>query len=95
MIDIQTEQLLTLQDAAKSLPRRPHVATVYRWISAGVRGVRLEAVRVGGVLYTSREKLQFFAERCTDPTITPSRTTPKARQNEIDRAERELGAVGI
>ena len=95
MSDIQVEQLLTLQDAAKSLPRRPHVATVYRWISAGVRGVRLEAVRVGGVLYTSREKLQFFADQCTDPSATPSRTTPKKRQGEIDRAERDLERAGI
>ena len=95
MIDIQAEQLLTLQDAAKSLPRRPHVTTVYRWISAGVCGVRLEAVRVGGVLYTSREKLQVFADQCTDPSTAPSRTTPRARQKEIDRAESDLMEAGI
>jgi hypothetical protein len=47
-----------------------HPATVYRWATRGVRAadgsvVRLETLRVGGVLHTSMEALQEFCERLT------------------------------
>ena len=62
------EHVLSLTDASKRLPhrrsgRRPHVATLYRWASEGLRGVRLETMQVGGTTCTSIEALQrFFAE---------------------------------
>ena len=70
MIDLHTEHLLSLPAAVKALPRTrtgkaTHIATVYRWISRGIRGVRLESIRVGGALYTSREAIQRFADRLT------------------------------
>ncbi len=100
MIDITNETVLSLTDATKRLPKRragkrPHVSTLYRWAQSGIDGVKLEVIRVGGTLCTSLESLQRFCERCTDPTITPSRTTPKARQREIDSAVAELSEVGI
>ena len=58
MIDITTETLLSLLDAAKQLPGRPHVSTLYRWRIRGVRGVRLETVLVVGRRFTSKEALQ-------------------------------------
>lgn len=53
VINVGTEQLLTLSQLAKRLPRhrndRPvHPSTCHRWRSPGVRGVRLECVRIGG-----------------------------------------------
>ncbi len=53
MIPITSEHLRTLEEAARKRPRgrnnRPtHVSTVYRWISKGVRGVKLEAIRING-----------------------------------------------
>ena len=53
MIDIASEHLLTPSEAARGLPRRRrgrpiHVSTIFRWIDRGVRGVRLEAIRIGG-----------------------------------------------
>jgi hypothetical protein len=70
MIDINTEHLLTLAQAARLRPagrqgRPTHPSTVYRWISRGLRGHRLESIRLGGTLYTSREALQRFAEQLT------------------------------
>jgi hypothetical protein len=42
--------------------RRLHIATVHRWCSAGVRGVQLEYVQVGGTRVTTVEALvRFFA----------------------------------
>ena len=51
MIDVSTEQLLTLAQAAQLRPagrrgRPTHTSTVYRWISRGLRGHRLEAIRL-------------------------------------------------
>lgn len=100
MIDIQNEQVVSLTDASKHLPRRragkrPHVATLYRWVARGVQGVRLESIQVGGTLCTSLEALQRFCERCTDPSSRLPSSTPKSRQREIKKAERDLDAAGI
>jgi hypothetical protein len=52
MIDISTETILTLAEAAKRLPRRrrgrkTHVSTVYRWTMRGCRRVILEYIQSG------------------------------------------------
>ncbi len=62
------EEILTLRHAAQRLPRRrsgrrPHPATLYRWATDGLRGVRLETIQVGGTTCTSIEALQRFFER--------------------------------
>jgi len=100
MIDLTTEQVVSLSEATKKLPRRrggkrPHVATLYRWAVRGVRGIKLETLRVGGTLCTSLEALQRFCERCTDPSIATRPSTTKARERDIAKAERELEAAGI
>ena len=69
-IDIAREQLLTLSEAAKLLPRRrggkkTHSATLYRWASRGLRGCRLKVLQVGGCLCTSVEALQRFFSALT------------------------------
>src|SRR4051794_32372087 len=71
MIDLASEELLTLREAAKCRPngrkgRPTHFTTVHRWIKTGVRGVKLEAVRIGGCLFTSNEAIQRFADRLTN-----------------------------
>lgn len=99
MIDLKQEETVTLAEAARVLPRlrgrkRVHVSTLYRWISRGVRGVRLEAVHVGGTLVTSREALQRFADRLTSPTVSSRypRSTAAAAE---ERTERELDRHGL
>jgi Protein of unknown function (DUF1580) len=88
------EDLLTLIDAAELLPRlrkgQPvHVSTLYRWISRGQKGVRLEALKIGRTLVTSREALQRFFERLSEAegyaAPVPVRTT-----NQAEEAEQEL-----
>ncbi len=63
MIDVRTEQLVTLSQLVKKLPphrnERPvHPATAHRWRKPGLRGVRLECIRIGGVWHTSMEAFQ-------------------------------------
>ena len=102
MINIQTEEVVSLTEAAKSkhLPRRrkgkrPHVATLFRWATVGVRGVVLETIQCGGTRCTSIEALQRFFERCTDPSTAISSPSSKVRKREIARAEHELTEAGI
>jgi len=106
MIDFKTEELLTLKDACMILPRRrrgrkPHFATLWRWAKRGLSGVKLETLKVGGTLCTSREALQRFFDRLTeaDQNPVPGRQfkmrTPAQRQRAIARAEKVLREAGI
>jgi len=96
-VDLAHEELLTLAEAARALPRlrnerKVHVSTLYRWISRGVRGVRLEAVRLGRTLVTSREALQRFAERLNAAHEPPA---PATSSSGLEQAEREPDRHGL
>ncbi len=103
MIDLSSEPLITLAEAARLRPlgrngRATHVATIYRWISRGIRGIRLEALRVGGALFTSREAVQRFAEALTTSGATTSRdrergggpVTSQARRHQLNQVDQQL-----
>ena len=70
-IDINRERLLTLPKVPPYLRSRgakaPHVSGVYRWALAGVGGVRLETIRIGGVLHTSAEAIARFVTELSGP----------------------------
>ena len=101
MIDLANEEVVSLAAATKHLPKRrggkrPHVSTLYRWATAGVRGIRLEVIRVGSTQCTSLEALQRFCERCTaGDADRPVPTTTKQRRHQQQQAEAELAAAGI
>lgn len=63
-IDIEHEEVLTLTEATKVMPRvngrRPAVSTIWRWARKGLKGVRLEYVRVGRNIVTTRQALLRF-----------------------------------
>jgi len=98
MVDLSTEHLLSLPEAASRLPGRPHISTLHRWRQRGVRGVKLETLLLGGRRYTSREALKRFAAATTAAgsvdRSTEERSTDE-RQQAIVRAERELDLAGI
>ena len=99
MIDISTEKLISLTEAAKRLPQRrrgsrPHVATLYRWSQNGVKGVRLETLQVGGTLCTSIEALQRFFDKLSEPREPAPNKRPD-RQHAIEEAERDCDQAGI
>lgn len=102
MIDVTQESLMLLRDVPRHLPVRPngkrlHISAVYRWTMRGVKGVRLETMKLGGSTYTSREALQRFSERLSiSPEVrTLERPTSRARQRQLESANsavmRELG----
>jgi hypothetical protein len=108
MIDLTTESPLSLNQAARLLPagrrNRPvSLGCVLRWVLHGAKApsgelVRLDALRLGGRWITSRQALQRFAEALT-PQIqgessSPTRS-PGRRRRAVEKAEQELGRLGI
>ena len=103
MIDIATETILTLSEAAVWLPRRwrgqrTHVSTLYRWTVSGCRGVVLEHIQIGSTRATSREALQRFFDRLTDggesqmPSTLSRSLAQRRRRSEA--AAKELERIG-
>ena len=100
MIDITQERLIPLRDTPRRLParssgKRVHISAVYRWIQRGIRGVRLESIRIGGTMYTSAEALQRFADALTSPgslAYAPTATTA-ARDRELQRTANRLSEL--
>jgi hypothetical protein len=102
MIDVETEKLISLARAASLVPparrgKKTHISTLVRWITQGVKGVKLEALRLGGRWFTSAAAMQRFAERLTpksdEPVMVPR--SPVTRECASKRAERELRKLGI
>jgi excisionase family DNA binding protein len=93
MIDLASEKLLTLEQAAERL--LVNKATVCRWITSGSNGVYLEGIRLGTRWRTSEEALQRFGERLTPnreaaSSPQPRFLTSKQRQRQIDEANEQL-----
>jgi len=59
------EELMTMTEAAKRLPGRPNLATLWRWRTVGVRGVKLVTVLVGGRRRVSASMLNAFCQAVT------------------------------
>jgi hypothetical protein len=64
-INIHAESVVTFHDLVKRiLPanggKRVHIGTPHRWRTQGLRGVRLEAIKVGGRWCTSLQALERF-----------------------------------
>lgn len=109
-IDIANETLLSLAEATKALPsvngKRPAIATLWRWCRKGLGGVRLEYVRVGRNIATTREALNRFFNALAEsdsplpqanrgkprPALEP---TTRTRQKLLDDADRILERAGI
>lgn len=69
-IRMDLEEIVSMAGATKVIPKRAsgkrvHVATVYRWASVGLKGVRLETIQIGGHCYTSTEALHRFFKALT------------------------------
>lgn len=96
MVDLLAEKVIAIREVPRYLPVRPngkrvHISACYRWIQRGVRGVRLEAVRIGGTMYTSVEALERFGLRLSDDTsATPRLPKSSAREREVNQASQRL-----
>ncbi len=99
-IKLQSEELMSLTDVTRNLPKiggkRLRHATVSRWCRKGCLGVRLEHVRIGGRVCTSREAVARFIERMTaagvlGPNVTkPNTGKQRARRTADVKAEQAM-----
>lgn len=96
-----SDDLLTTGRAAKLIAKRTGVraspSTVWRWMTGGCHGVRLEHVKIGRRVFTTAAALSAF--------ISASSAPPTRTDDDIDRMEevaeehadldRELAAEGL
>ncbi|MGA2703161.1 MAG: hypothetical protein ABSH35_18950 [Isosphaeraceae bacterium] len=96
MIDIATERLLNLPDAAKVFPsaragRPTHPATIWRKIVCG----DLEGLYLGTRWVTSLEAIQRYADRQTEAAL--KKTVPFQHRNakNLHGKRREVQLAGV
>jgi hypothetical protein len=93
------EEVLPFAAAARRLPamragRPVSPATLWRWTAHGVRGIKLESVKIGGTACTSLEALRRFFGRLDEKTESPN--APAAiRDHRAEQVSAELDLVGI
>lgn len=100
MIDLATETVFRLAEAPRYLPRGKsgksvHISTVFRWAQRGVRGVKLETIRIGGALHTSTRALQRFAEDLTAKSGSGELMLGLSVKRRAARAEAKLEKAGF
>ena len=96
MINFENEQAVTIAEAVAFVPGKPNVATLWRWMHNGVRGIRLEAVPVGGRWFTSKEAIErFLAAQAQRAGQKVTAIESAAQKASIAKAERKLAAAGI
>jgi Protein of unknown function (DUF1580) len=98
-IDVLSEETISLAAAARRLPRlragRPvSAATVWRWASHGLRGVRLEVARCGGTTVTSPAALRRFFDALGDKPESPI-VPASIRDHRAEKVSAELAEIGI
>jgi Protein of unknown function (DUF1580) len=69
-LDVNVEKLMTFRELTKRIPHRRSnrplaLSTIHRWRANGIRGVRLDAIRIGGSWLTSEEAFARFCQRLT------------------------------
>lgn len=92
------EHVVTFTEATAIIPkfngRKMHASSLWRWARKGVRGVRLETLRLGGRYVTTVEAIERFAKTLSQlPAATEAshgqhaRHTPRkaCRQAQIAR----------
>lgn len=70
-IDVEREDLISLREAAESIPTKPAPSTLQRWRLYGVRGRKLETVLIGGLRYTSKQAVTRFLSQPETAIASP------------------------
>ena len=86
--------LIPIEQVPRLLPGNPHISTIHRWRTRGVRGVRLSSVRLGGRRLVPREALVEFIKSITSVVDGGKVTTGDhaSRRRTIEAAETEVDA---
>jgi hypothetical protein len=98
-IDLSRECPIPIQDVPKLAwvtgRRGKHVnlATIYRWCTRGIRGVRLEYLQCGGTRVTTAAALLRFFAALTHRNSTGGKSDRSEEQQA--QVEKELRSLGI
>jgi hypothetical protein len=88
---ISDVQYITVVEACKILPGRPHRNTIIRWFDRGYRGVRLKCWRCGNRRVTSISAIdEFIAATTGSQGPVPTSTSPGHQH-----AESQLDVRGV
>lgn len=97
-IDLERDELLTLSEACRLLPRQPSPATLWRWRTRGLKVngkcVKLECIRVGARWCTTREALADFLRRSTE-AASPTESAEEEQQERDPATQRRLKAAKL
>jgi excisionase family DNA binding protein len=90
--EILTAERFSVTETAHRL--NVHVSTVWRWIHRGIRGRRLETVRVGGRRFVLRKTLENYLN---NEPISESETpvTPIPPTKRLEQAQTALARFGV
>lgn len=85
-------ELVPLNEVVKMIPRRNnnsvHISTLHRWRSVGLKGIKLESIRIGGIYYTTKTALNNFLNNINKKQISP---VPRDYEEAIEDELRKLG----
>ena len=93
-------EMVTDRLTINQLARREgvHVATPWRWMLSGVRGIRLHSIRVGGRRFVTEADWFEFAAKLNADLIDTPQTPPRSesrRRKDSDAARDALRRSGI
>jgi len=105
-IDTREEEVFPLKLARKYLPpssrtgRAVHPSVVFRWCTRGLKAgdgsiVRLEAIKAGSALCTSRPAIERFFAELTARSGLPVTPPAAVERRERERTSRDLAALGL
>ena len=88
---------ITLKEASRLIPGRPHLNTIRRWCSKrGYRGIVLESWRLGNTRVTSVEAIDRFFEQTTGVPHRLSKNNPERPLSARHKAaEAQLDDMGV
>src|SRR5262245_1159791 len=92
IVDFSAENLIPLSELAKRLPRRRRgrpvsPSTPHRWRYPGLRGIRLECIRVGGSWCTTMSAFREFCARLSALERPPDGPSRRGQGDRADGAE--------
>lgn len=101
MVDVEAEDLIPLDE----LPRQPWMPRkngkvvsarqIRRWREPGIKGARLEAVKVGRYFATTKRTVLVFWERLAMPASAARAPTPSQQRRAQAHAKAILHKHGI
>jgi hypothetical protein len=99
-IEAGDEEAITLKSARKlPLLRRdgkaPDISQMYRWVTHGVRGHKLETAAIGGSLVTTAAAVRRFVNAINGGGVHTLPDPIKARRNQITAADARCAARGL